>query len=68
MADTAEVGQEYEIEITEESPDEPFGIAYIGEASVTVPNAKVGDKLKVKVMSVVENYWTQRKEAFVVKV
>ena len=60
MPDVAEVGKTYEIEIVEQSPDEPVGIAYIGDASVTVPNAKVGDKLKVKVISVVKNYWTER--------
>ena len=67
MPDVAEVGKTYEIEIVEQSPDEPVGIAYIGDASVTVPNAKVGDKLKVKVISVVKNYWTERNEAFVTR-
>ena len=64
----AEVGKSYEVEIVEETNDEgPFGIAYIGDAYLTVPNAKIGDKLKVKVTSIVPNYWTSRKEAYFVK-
>jgi predicted RNA-binding protein with TRAM domain len=63
------VGQTYDTEIVEETTDEgAFGIAYIGDAYLTVPNAKIGDKLKVKILSVVPNYWTQRKEAYFTRV
>jgi predicted RNA-binding protein with TRAM domain len=69
MPDTAEVGQTYEIEIVEETTEEGrFGHAYIGDTTVSVPSAKVGDKLTIKVTSVVTNYWTNRKEATFVKV
>ncbi|MPZ48013.1 MAG: TRAM domain-containing protein [Dehalococcoidia bacterium] len=68
MAEEAEPGKTYEIEIVEETTDEgPFGIAYIGDALVTVPNAKIGDKLSVKITAVVPNYWTNKKEAYFVK-
>ena len=64
----AEVGKVYEVEVVEETTEEgAFGLAYIGDAVVSVPNAKVGDKLKVKVTAVVPNYWTNRKEAYFVK-
>ena len=68
MAEEAEVGKTYEVEIVGESTDEGvFGIAYIGEAKLMVPNAKVGDKVSVKITAVVPNYFTQQKEAFFVK-
>ena len=68
VAEVAEVGKTYEVEIVEETTDEgPYGIAYIGEAIVTVPNAKIGDKVSVKITAVVPNYFTNRKEAFFIK-
>lgn len=68
MAEDAEVGKTYEVEIVEETTDEgSFGIAYIGEAIVNVPNAKIGDRVSVKITAVVPNYFTNRKEAFFVK-
>jgi predicted RNA-binding protein with TRAM domain len=68
MAETAEAGKVYEIEIVEPSDEGAFGIAYIGDAVVTVPNARVGDRLKIKVISVVTNYWTNRGEVYFEKV
>jgi len=70
MAEVAEVGTVYEIEIVEETSNEwtgPLGIAYIGEVAVPVPNAKKGDKLSVKVTGVEANPWTNRKEARFIK-
>jgi len=68
MAETAESGKVYEIEVVEPSDEENVGRAYIGDAVVTVPMAKVGDKLKIKVTAVVKNYWTQVNEVYFEKV
>ena len=66
----AEVGTEYEIEIVEEDSNEwtgPMGIAFIGDVAVPVPDAKRGDKLKIKLTGVEANPWTGRREARFVK-
>jgi predicted RNA-binding protein with TRAM domain len=68
MPETAEAGQVYEIEVVAPSEEENVGLAYIGDAVVTVPKAKVGDKLKIKVTAVVKNYWTQVNEVYFEKV
>ena len=67
MADEIEVGKVYEVEVTELSDDGPFGLAYIGDALVNLPNAKVGDKRKIKVTAVVPSYWTGRNEVYFVE-
>lgn len=70
MAEIASVGTVYEIEIVEETSNEwtgPLGIAFIGDVAVPVPNAKKGERLKIKVTGVEPNPWTSRKEAHFVK-
>ena len=66
MAEAAEVGTVYDIEIVEETSNEwtgPLGVAYIGEVAVPVPNAKKGERLKIKLTGVETNPWTNRREA-----
>ena len=70
MAEVAEVGSVYEIEIIEETSNEwtgPLGVAYIGDVAVPVPNAKKGEKLSIKLTGVEVNPWTSRKEARFIK-
>ena len=70
MAETGEVGTSYEIEIVEETSNEwtgPLGVAFIGDVAVPVPDAKRGDRLKIKLTGVEPNPWTGRKEERFVK-
>ncbi|MBV9895054.1 MAG: hypothetical protein JO020_12870, partial [Chloroflexi bacterium] len=61
-----EVGQEYEITISNEI-DNPFigpnGVTRIGDADVRIPHAKVGQKYRVRVLALGTNQFTQRTEA-----
>jgi len=62
----AEIGQEYEITITNQI-DNPFigpnGVTRIGDADVRIPNATVGQKYRVRVLALGMNQFTQRTEA-----
>ena len=61
-----EVGQEYEITISNEI-DNPFigpnGVTRIGDADVRIPHARVGQKYRVRVLALGINQFTQRTEA-----
>ncbi|HEX6513261.1 MAG TPA: hypothetical protein VF157_13240 [Chloroflexota bacterium] len=66
-----QIGQEYEIQIHAEI-DIPFagpnGVTRIGDADVRIPNAKKGEKYRVKVLALGPNPHTGRTEATVQKV
>ncbi|MBV8084772.1 MAG: hypothetical protein JO247_08150 [Chloroflexi bacterium] len=66
-----QIGQEYEIEIQNEM-DIPFlgpnGLSRILDHDVRIPNAKRGEKYRVKVLAVGTNNYTGRPEATIQKV
>jgi photosystem II stability/assembly factor-like uncharacterized protein len=63
-----EVGHEYDITISNEI-DNPFigpnGVTRIGDADVRIPNARIGQKYRVRVLALGPNQFTQRTEATV---
>jgi predicted RNA-binding protein with TRAM domain len=54
---SVELGKEYEVEITEKSRRED-GVARVDNFVVFVRNGRVGEKVKIKIDSVSENYAT----------
>jgi hypothetical protein len=68
---SVEVGKTYEITIAREIENPAIGangVTRIGDADVRIPNAKVGERYKVKVLALGTNQFTQRTEATVQKV
>jgi predicted RNA-binding protein with TRAM domain len=61
-----EVGQVYEV-IIEQEDNNPWtgamGIAKLEDVFVRVPNAKKGEKIKVKILGIENNSWTGTKDA-----
>ena len=63
---TAEVGQTYEVEVEEERSNEwtgPQGVARLDEVEVPIPNAKKGERFKIRILGVETNQWTGKREA-----
>ena len=66
MAQDAEVGKEYDITIESEHDNQftgPFGQVKLGSILVLIPNAKTGEKYKIKVTEVNTNVYTGDKQA-----